>query len=198
MGQFQAGIGGVVAEGGGGHAALHLVVLVVAVADAQAAQLEPRQRFAVVAAQVPAALLHVDVGHPAAVVMGVGMLVSVVMLVFVVMAVPLLVLAEAVPIPRVVGVAVGMLVGQQAITVALLGVGQAQVAALADPATAEGRGIGVVVGAHLLVRTRIALGTGDPVLVVLALDAFDAHGELSGAGGQAKGTGAAIGNAVGA
>ncbi len=179
MGQLQAGIGGVVVEASAHFPAFDLLVLVIAVADTQPCQFKARQRIAQLAAQIPALLPHVDVGHAA-------------VFVVVIMVVVIVIVAAAMPIAAV-GVAIGVLVGQQPVAVVLLTVGGADVAPLADEAGAQVEAVGVVVGAFLLVRR-----AGDFIGVGLTLGTLGADGEVAAAGSDTEHPGTFVGDAVGA
>src|SRR5690606_31656049 len=155
MGQLQAGVGGIVVETGTDFATLDFLVLVVGVPDAQPRQLEARQRFTQLAAQVPAFLPHVAVGYAAVLMIVVVMTVS---------------MATAVPVAAM-GMAIGMLVGQQTVAIVLLAVSQAEIAARTDVARAQCEAVGVVVGTGLP-----GWRAGNLVFIGLALGAFGAHG----------------------
>src|SRR5690606_23997567 len=138
--QLDTGVIGFAVENGHFLATLDFGMPIIAVADAQARQLEARQGIAQLAAQVPAVLLHADVGHRAAMAMF-FFLVPMVVVVPVITAVPV--------IP--VRVAANVLVRQQSVAVFLAAVRQAQVAPLSNETAAQAVAISVVVGTHLLV-----------------------------------------------
>ena len=160
MSQLQACISGVVIEPGTHFAAFDFLLLVVAVTNTQACQLEAGKRVAQLTAKVPALLLHIDIRHCT---------------MFFIMV-----------------MAVGMLVGQQPVAIVLLRVGRAEITALANETGAQGEAVSVVVEAFLPVRR-----TGNLVLVGLTLGALGTHRKITAAGGNAKYTGAFIGDAVG-
>src|SRR5690606_28913869 len=129
--------------------------------------------------QVPALLLHVDIGS------------AMLMLVIVVMTM-IVPMAAAVPIGAV-GMAIGVFMGKQTVFAVLLAVGQAEVTALTNPAQAQPGGIGLVECAFLF-----GWRAGNVIRIGFQFAAFQPHGKLAGTSGDAEGTGALIRHRVAA
>src|SRR5690606_19112838 len=130
MDEFQAPFTALILEPGAHLAAFHLTVAVIGMGHPQTRPLKPGQRLPVLAAQIPAALLHIDIGSTMVVVI-------VIVIVIVIMVMPM---PAAMPVGPM-GVAIGMFMGQQAVFAVLLTVGQAKKAPLANPAEPQRGGV---------------------------------------------------------
>src|SRR5690606_5123620 len=165
---FQAPFTALILEPGAHLAAFHLTVAVIGMGHPQTRPLKPGQRLPVLAAQIPAALLHIDIGST---------MVVVIMIMIMVMPMP-----AAMPVGPM-GVAIGMFMGQQAVFAVLLTVGQAKKAPLANPAEPQ-RG-----GVRFVERPVLPRWTaGNVVGVRVQPAALQPQGKLTRTGGHPEGT----------